>query len=244
MTITTTSTTIPNKNILRLLWLLCIVGVWSILPYAYYMGILPPESSIWEVGLLGTVQAGLLYAFICWACFKLLPKTDLRPFPFLQGDDYLKKLLYPALIYGMGVGLCLRGFDHFFFDHLEAAKMHPPFWVGLLACIYGAVNEEVLTRLFLFTLIYFLVGKCIHIHAGNRVPVLWAVTFAVALGFGLGHLPAAFALMPLSAADVFRILSLNALAGSVFGYLYWSKGFWTAMAAHFFADLMLHVLLP
>lgn len=63
----------------------------------------------------------------------------------------------------------------------------------------------------------------------------------VAIIFGLGHLPVAFKLVTPSFFEIFRILLLNWIPGIAFGWLYWSRGLWTAMTAHFMADLVLHV---
>ena len=60
--------------------------------------------------------------------------------------------------------------------------------------------------------------------------------------FGLGHLPATAALLPLTPAVVARAVVLNGIAGVVFGWLYWRRGLEAAMVAHFCADLVLHVL--
>lgn len=129
------------------------------------------------------------------------------------------------------------------FNSSTLTGVHPPYWAGAIASLYGAINEEILLRFFLFSFIYFLVGKCIKINERKRVWILWIVNILVALIFGIGHLPAAFKLVSPSAFEIFRILLLNGIAGIVFGWLYWSKGLWTAMAAHFITDLMIHVIL-
>jgi len=92
-------------------------------------------------------------------------------------------------------------------------------------------------------LIYFLFSKAIKIRGGNRLPILWSVNLLVALLFGIGHLPAAFKLASPSAFEIFRVLFLNGIAGIVFGWLYWSRGLWTAIAAHVVTDLVIHVFL-
>jgi CAAX amino terminal protease family. len=195
------------------------------------------------MALLGTIQAILFFGFVCWISYKILPKTDLHPFPPLFGVYWLKKVVYPAVIAGVLVGLAIFLFDKTLFNSSLLSEGHPPFWAGALASIYGAVNEEVLLRLFLFTLVYFLIGKCVTIHESNRSTILWSVNILVALLFGLGHLPAAFKLASLSGFEIFRVLFLNGVAGVVFGWLYWSRGLWTAIAAHFVTDLMIHVFL-
>ncbi len=237
------STLTANKKTFLVLWVLCILGSLSVLPYIQHLDILPPTTSIWHVALLSTIQAALLFGLVCWISFKILPKTDLHPFPHLHKGNYLTQIVYPALISGVLVGITIFISDKIIFNNSLLSGVHPPFWVGALASIYGAINEEVLLRLFLFTLIYFFVGKCVTINEKNKSSILWCVNILVALLFGIGHLPAAFKLISPSAFEVFRVLLLNGIAGVVFGWLYWSKGLWTAMAAHFIADLMIHVFL-
>jgi hypothetical protein len=232
--------TSANKKTFFILWILCIIGSWSVLPYIQYLGILPATVSIWKVALLGTVQATLFFGLICWLSFKILPKTDLHPFP---RRGFLKQIAYPATISGVLVGLAIFFFDKTVFHSSLLSGAHPPFWAGALASIYGGVNEEVLLRLFLFTLIYFLVGKCLKIHESNKFVILWSVNSLVALLFGIGHLPAAFKLTSPSAFEMFRVLFLNGIAGVVFGWLYWSRGLCSAIVAHFVTDLVIHVFL-
>jgi len=43
---------------------------------------------------------------------------------------------------------------------------------------------------------------------------------------------------------VLRAVVLNGVVGVACGWLYWRKGLEMAMAAHFSADIVLHVLLP
>lgn len=234
---------ITYKKTFIVLWVLCVVGSLSVLPYIYYLGMVPSTVSIWKVAMLSAIQSGLLFGGICWISFKILPQTDLQPFPHLHRQSYLRQLIYPALISGILTGLTIFFFEKTVFVNSQLSGVHPPFWTGALASIYGAVNEEVLLRLFLFTLIYFIVGKCVKVHEKNRWVILWCITILVALLFGIGHLPAAFKLTPPSAFEAFRVLFLNGIAGIVFGWLYWSKGLWTAMGAHFVTDLMIHVML-
>ena len=151
--------------------------------------------------------------------------------------------MYPAVISGILIGLVLFLSDKFLFGSSVISGMHPPLWASALASIYGAVNEEVLLRLFLFTLLYFLFMKMFGKSPTKRPAILWSVNILVALIFGIGHLPLAFKLGASSASEISRILFLNGIAGVVFGWLYWSRGLWTAMSAHLIADLMVHVFL-
>jgi membrane protease YdiL (CAAX protease family) len=229
-----------NKKIFIFLWLLCVIGTWAVLPYKQYLGIFPFSVSIGKIFLLGTIQSVLFFGLICWLSFKILPKTDLHPF---QLSNWLKQIVYPAIISGILIGLVILFFDKTLFGNSLLLGIHPPFWAGALASVYGAVDEEVLLRLFLFSLIYLIINKGFRVKADKRVVVLWTTNILVAILFGLGHLPAAFKLAASSAFEVFRILFLNGIAGLVFGWLYWSRGLWTAIAAHFVTDLMIQVFL-
>jgi membrane protease YdiL (CAAX protease family) len=113
-----------------------------------------------------------------------------------------------------------------------AAAVSPSRFEGFLASFYGGIGEEILTRLFLVSVIAWIL----------RGRAIWlAIAIAAAL-FAAGHLPAAASIVPLTPVLVIRTLVLNSLAGLVFGWLYWRRGLEAAMVAHFSADLVLHVL--
>jgi hypothetical protein len=229
-----------KKQQFFILWVLCILGSLAILPYVRYMGILSAEIPIWKTILLSASQGALLFGLICWISFKVVPKTDLCPFPALSNVEWLKKVIYPASISGAIAGLAIVAFDQTIFYSSILSGASAPIWASALASLYGAINEEVSLRLFLFTTLYFLVSKCVQ---KRKVAVLWGVNICVALLFGIGHLPAAFKLASPSTFEIIRILFLNGIGGIVFGWLYWSRGLWAAIVAHFVADLVIHVLL-
>lgn len=228
----------PKAKIFVALWLLCILGSWSILPYILHSGVIPPPVSFVKVFFLTTAQVMILFGITCFLSFLLVPKTDLRPF---LADKPLKRIIYPGVLAGALVGCVLFFLDKTLFKSTLLAGAHPPAWTGLLGSLYGGINEEVALRLFLFTLVYFLFGKIFNFELKSRAVFLWISNLIVAIVFGLLHLPAAFNLIAPSSFEVVRILLLNGIAGVVFGWLYWSRGLWTAMTAHFVADLVIHV---
>jgi membrane protease YdiL (CAAX protease family) len=73
---------------------------------------------------------------------------------------------------------------------------------------------------------------------------MWTANILTAVLFGLAHLPATAALLPLTPLVIVRAIVLNGLAGVVFGWLYWRRGILLAMTSHFCADLVLHVIAP
>jgi hypothetical protein len=115
-------------------------------------------------------------------------------------------------------------------------------WKGLLASFYGGIGEEVLLRLFVMTLLVWLVARVRQRTPG--IALYWSAIVLAALLFGAGHLPAAAGVWPLDGVVVARTLLLNGVPGLVCGWLYWRRGLEAAMCAHFGADLVLHVAAP
>jgi hypothetical protein len=129
---------------------------------------------------------------------------------------------------------------------ISYASLIPPAWQGLLASLYGGVDEELLTRLFLLSLLAWIGARLTGVRSGRPGPaVLWVANVLAALLFAAGHLPAVKAIgLPLDAFMIIRTLTLNSVAGLAFGWLYVSAGIEAAMISHFTADLILHVLGP
>lgn len=111
---------------------------------------------------------------------------------------------------------------------------------GFLASFYGGICEEIQLRLFLMTLFVFLLAKFNPGLISNGI--FWLAILLSAILFGVGHLPAAAQIWPMDAVVITRTILLNALAGVVFGYLYWKRGLEVAMVSHFSADIVLHVI--
>jgi hypothetical protein len=224
-----------NKKLFFILWISCLIGALSVLPYIVYLRLIPSTVSLWTLSLLSLAQAAILYGLVLWISYLILPKTDLQPF---SASQPWSRIIVPGLVYGVLTGLVIVVFEHFVFRRSILSSMHPPRWAGALASLYGAINEEVLMRLFLLTFIYFVLS----LTRKNRIILLWIATIAVAFIFGLGHLPAVSKLGSLTSFEIFRILLLNGIPGIIFGWLYWSKSFYTASLAHFTTDIVIHVI--
>jgi Type II CAAX prenyl endopeptidase Rce1-like len=116
-------------------------------------------------------------------------------------------------------------------------------WRGALASFYGAIVEEIQSRLLLVSVFVWLLARL-----SRGPPGTWIFVAAIVLAallFGAGHLPAAFAAgLARGPVQIARIVVLNTLAGIVFGVFYWKLGLEHAMVAHVCADLLLHVAVP
>jgi membrane protease YdiL (CAAX protease family) len=171
---------------------------------------------------------------------------------WLSGEDVshrLRLVLTPAIVAGLGVGLVLFVLIKFvFLPHMPALPLiteaNISLWKRALASFYGGIVEELLMRLFLLTFLAWLLGKIWRRVNGPGTAVLWTANSIVAIIFGLGHLPSASMVMPITPFVVVAALVLNGIAGLVFGYLYWTRGLEAAMVAHFSADIVIHVISP
>lgn len=113
---------------------------------------------------------------------------------------------------------------------------------GFLASFYGGIVEELQLRLFLMTLVVWLVAKLRKAAPGPAT--YWGAILFAALLFGAGHLPAAHQIWGLDTVVIIRTVLLNSVAAVVFGWLYWKRGLEMAIVAHFSLDIVLHVLAP
>jgi membrane protease YdiL (CAAX protease family) len=155
-------------------------------------------------------------------------------------------ILALSAVAGVLAGAALAGVDLLFLHWIEIklndAVSIPTWWQGLLSSLYGGINEEIMLRLFLLNGLLWLLTLF-----GRKQSSAWRVWIAVivaSLIFGLGHLPAARAMMALSLLLVVRILVLNLIPGIVCGVLLWKRGLLSAMTAHFSADVLVHAVLP
>jgi hypothetical protein len=104
----------------------------------------------------------------------------------------------------------------------------------IVGVLYGGITEEILVRWGVMSALAWFA------HALTRrrphapyTPAMWAALLLSALVFGVGHLPAAaLAGVPLTAEVITRIVTLNAIGGVIFGWLFWRRSLESAMVAH------------
>lgn len=228
-----------TKRLFVGIWLMSIIGSLAKLPYIYFLGLIPESISLAMLIFQSIINSAILFGVICWFSYILLQKVDLNPF---DDSSSSLKIIQSGILPGIFVGLTIIASCKLFFPN-SLLNTGPviPLWAAALASLYGSINEEILCRLFLITFLYFILNKIIKNHIRYKSYLMWGAIFTATLLFGIGHLPAAFQLIAPSSFEIFRILLLNGIAGVVFGWLYCSRGFWTAVMAHFIADLVVHV---
>ena len=175
--------------------------------------------------------------------------------PVLEGwlegrevGNYLRSILGISIGLGLLAGLVIVVLSQLFTPvatTFQGVELSVPLWKGFLASFYGGISEEIVMRLFLMTLIVWIIFKIKKTDDGK--PTTWGIWIAIlvsAVIFGLGHLPVTGAITAITPLIIGRAILLNGVGGIVFGWLYWKKGLESAMIAHFSADIILHVIYP
>ena len=148
-----------------------------------------------------------------------------------------KPLLFAILISVIG-GLALILPDILFFGKyipaiLSMYESKPTIPYLLATVTYGAVIEEVMLRLFIMSLLAFVLHKLFGKKTEKpATSILIAANVIAALLFAAGHLPATEMMMGITPMILFRCFLLNGGFGLLFGWLYRKYGLRYAMLAH------------
>jgi hypothetical protein len=237
------------------LYAAAVLGVLAVAPYALRLiegSDRPVKVSPRTLLLASLVQSAVLFAvvvpsglFIAHAVGFGAPLLEAalsgRPGPPLAA------ILSWGAALGVGSGLVLTAADLVLLPRMPPKLIETARRTSLAenvaASFYGGLNEELLTRWLGLSAIVWLWGQVSRPSAGGHSEAaLWTANIVMAVLFGLGHLPAARALVgkitPLLLA---RTLALNAPVALACGWLFWRFGLEAAVLAHFAADIVYHV---
>jgi len=243
------ATPAPRVRLAIVLGLATVVAVLALFPYL--MVLMPLRFAAMRISpavLMGAqaLQAGVMAFLLGWLGLWLgerygLSAPWLRAWVYRQPAPQAPHRWLWAVLLGVVSALMVLGIDALHGGNAHPAVPHllDQAWRGALASFYGGIVEEVLCRLFLVSLLVWLLAR---LGGGARPWMFVAAIIVAALIFGAGHLPAAFASgMAHGPLAIARIVLLNALVGLPCGWLFWKYGLEHAMLAHFSADLVLHV---
>jgi len=233
-----------------------VLATLAVLPYVFaidpsLLAQLPMPLAL--VVVAQTAQTGILLLGGSWAGLRLGQPIGLDS-PFARALVYRRALpalsrrtLISAALAGSATGLLLLVLDRLIQPWMppgiQALPASIELWKRLLAAFYGGITEELLLRLFTMTLIAWIIWKAVYkAQMPPNAYVFWVAIVAAAALFGVGHLPAAARIWPLTPIVIARTVALNALGGVVFGYAYWQWGLEYCMLAHFCADIALHAV--
>ncbi|MGB9979744.1 CPBP family intramembrane glutamic endopeptidase [Methanobacterium sp.] len=247
-----------NWKLFIILLIASIFGVITIIPYSLTLqgALLQNLPPLYVIITSTIIQNAVIFAIPIFIGLNLAKKVGLG-IPILEGwfegrevKSYLKSILGISIGLGLIAGALIVGLDYLFSFagvtiNVTQASINPPAWQGFLASFYGGINEEIMLRLFLMTLIAWIIFKIKKTKEGNpKNAGMWLAIILAAIIFGIGHLPTVMSLTTLTPLVIVRTIVLNAVGGIIFGWLYWKRGLESAMISHFSADIVLHVIVP
>ena len=235
------ATEVPRLRLGLVLWLSGMLGAVvitvTVLPQLLSDEELP--APLWVLSLASVAQSGVLVALAVWVGVALAPKVGLRAPAFEAAVSArpvtaaLRPQLVPGLVAGALGGMLLFAVTRYAPAALVAVqdRFNPPL---LARVLYGGITEELLLRWGLMTTLVWLGWRFVQRRSGApRGLTIWLAILTSALLFGVGHLPAAAALVgTLSGEIVGFVVGANTAFGLLFGYLFWRYGLEAAMIAH------------
>lgn len=243
-----------NWKIFVILLIASVITSIMVLPYT--LALSPALAKVFTplVLIAQLIQTLVVFSIAIFTGLLLAKRVGFN-LPILEGwlegkeiGNYLKSILGISIGLGVLAGLIIILLS-FLFTPVSSiflnAEMSVPIWKGFLASFYGGIGEEILLRLFLMTLIVWIIFKIKKTADGKPTAIgIWLAIIISAIIFGLGHLPITGAITSITPLIVFRAVLLNGIGGIIFGWLYWKKGLESAMIGHFSADIVLHVIYP
>jgi membrane protease YdiL (CAAX protease family) len=190
------------------------------------------------------IQLTVLYGLIALGGLRLARRRGIEPTPFLNGlertSDAVRRHVV-AFSAGLVLGILLVA-SVAAIQRLAPGTLpqllHPPS-VGsaIAASIAGSIGEEILFRLFLLSLLLWLLPR--------RGWVTWLSVVISSLAFSAAHAPGlVFLYGGLTNVPFISwgwIIGLNGLLGAAFAVAYLRAGIVAAILAHFGTDLVWHV---
>ncbi len=254
----TTFATVPNKQArLALFW--AVLGALAAAAVVPYLMVVNPAAAarirmpLPLFMLVQCLQMGVALFALGWIGLRLGQPLGLDA-PWTRALVYRTPMpaikmstLAGSCALGLFAGAALLVLDKVFQPYMPIAAvpaaLHAELWMRLLAGFYGGITEELLLRLFLMTLIIWVLRRFVQKRQGlPSTGIVVTGILAAAIIFGIGHLPATAGVWPLTPMVVTRTVLLNAIGGVVLGWIYWRRGLEQAMCAHFCADIVVHVI--
>ena len=236
----------PSTSRWRLFILLFVFGLLGILSLLQ-MPIQLPEGVDTSLSLdalrwIGLAQSALLLAIAVLIGLFAAPKVGLTvpvAEAFVAGRPWwsqLRRQLWPAVV-GAALGalilLLYRLLQPIIMPEVLIASRDGDLPL-LTRILYGGITEELLLRWGVMSLLVWLFWRVVQ--RGRGVPhdsIVWGGNVCAAVLFGLGHLPALATFgVAYTTPIILAVVLGNALAGILFGWLYWRHGLEAAILAH------------
>lgn len=146
------------------------------------------------------------------------------------------------------VGLCVAGamivLDMLLFAGASLPRIRSlaeePFGYRLAIVIYSSLAEELIYRFIVMALLAWIVHVSLVRVSQNALPLaMWCGILGAATLFGVAHVGNA----PDAPHPFLRAITLNGIAGTVLGWLYWKRGLEAAVLAHLAGDALIYLCL-
>jgi CAAX amino terminal protease family. len=116
-----------------------------------------------------------------------------------------------------------------------------PLSTRLVIMVFSAVEEELIYRVFIATLVARLVWLAVsRLYREPKQLAQWAGILVAAYLFGLAHVPG----LANVAHPVLRAITINGIAGIVLGWTYWWRGLELAIVTHMVAIATVYIAVP
>lgn len=203
------------------------------------------DQAISQIGSLEALVAvsviqAVIYALVCGFFGHIFANQLGLIRPFRLDKKAVVTTLALSLIGGIVFSLDYWTFGAWIPGVREATDLTLSFHVIVASVLYGGIIEEVMLRLFMMSLIAWMLWK-LFFRKQEQAPkgVIIAANVIAALLFAAGHLPATVMLFgELTPLIVFRCFLLNGGFGLLFGWLFRKYGIAYAMLSH----ALLHII--
>ena len=243
-----------KENWKFLLFVIIVGIIGSIFTTVYSFHSIAPElmeEAIKQVGskelvmVVSVMQSVIIYVVVC-GVFGIILSNKIGLWKKIKFEK--NKLLVTIIISIIG-GLLLSVGDLYIFGNFNEIIKHsydlkPSIEYIISSFTYGGVIEEIMMRLFLMSLIAFIISKLFYKKEKNiPVKVFVIANIVSAMAFALGHLPATIQMFGgLNALLLIRCLIMNGIFGLAFGWLYRKYGIHYSMLAHFGCHLVSKII--
>ncbi len=246
-----------NWKVFSILFIASIIGLLAVMPYAFTIQADLLKEVSFPLPILAAIsilQSAVLFFIITLGGMVLSKKIGFGT-PILDQcvvekkiPSEIKSILGISILSGMVASVLIILGDYIFslFNTISISDtVFAPAWQGILASLYGGINEELLLRFFFMSLLIFMFMKIRRkSEKSPTISMIWIAIIFASIIFGLAHLPFTTALTTITPLIIARAVILNSIGGIIFGWLYWKKGLESAMISHFSADIVLHGMLP
>ena len=166
----------------------------------------------------------------------------------------VSRLITRSGLWSIGLSITIIAVDLVFFLLLSvnhpAPEVHARIpgldaWRGFPIAFYAGITAELHYRLFAMSLLAWIAISLSRAQGGRgRSISLWIANFGAAVFYVHSYLPGVEMFGPVSDPVLLRTCVMLLPVGLAFGYLYMKHGLETAIACHFFTDIVIHVIRP